>query len=187
MIDYEGQIVYAVTSLLTTENEESIDELLGNVFQKQNDKITAITKVNLYSLPSDDEGEVVAALEHGTFLERVAKSDVGWSRIIYNDQYVYAYSDELTTQLIIETDPSEDVTFLFDEVDEYVTAKIETNLRTFPSTEESEVVYTLPNGEYIRRIGINKITGWSKLEYEGEIVYAMTLYLTTEQIETDIE
>lgn len=187
MIDYEGQTVYAVTSYLTTEIVEQTDEILGNLFKAQTDKVTAKISVNLRSLPTTEDSEVLGTLEHGTFIERVAVSDKGWSKLIYNGQTVYAVSSYLTTQLIIETDPSEDVTFLFDEVDESVTAKIETNLRTFPSTEESEVVYTLPNGEYVRRVGVNKITGWSKLEYEGEIVYAMTLYLTLEQVETDIE
>ena len=182
MLEYNGRTVYAVTSYLTTDEsyQGGPDVVLDNSFVKKSDRVTAKISVNLRSLPSTVEGEVVGTLEKGTFLERVATSDKGWSRLIYNGQQVYAVSNYLTTQLVIETDPSEDVTYLFDEVDEMVTAKIETNLRTFPSTEESEIVYTLPNGEFVKRVGINKITGWSVLEYNGQTVYAMTLYLVTE-------
>lgn len=183
MLEYEGRTVYAVTSYLTTDTtpQDTPDVVLDNTFTGKSDRVTAKISVNLRTLPSTVEGEVVGTLEKGTFLERVAISEKGWSRLIYNGQHVYAVSNYLTTQLIIETDPSEDVTFDFDAVDETVTAKIETNLRTYPSTEESEIVYTLPHGEFVKRIGINKMTGWSKLEYNGETVYAMTLYLTTEQ------
>ena len=65
----------------------------------------------------------------------------------------------------------------FTTVDEQVTAKAETNLRTAPSTEQSEVVHLLVNGEYVRRIGIHS-NGWSKLEYNGQTVYAISSYLT---------
>ncbi|MEG0277514.1 MAG: SH3 domain-containing protein, partial [Coprobacillus sp.] len=61
-------------------------------------------------------------------------------------------------------------------VNENVTAKSETNLRDKPSMDGSQVVYTLKNGEYVKRIGINN-NGWSKLEYNGKTVYAISSYL----------
>ena len=68
-------------------------------------------------------------------------------------------------------------------VDEQVTAKDETNLRSQPTTGEgSSVIYTLKKGEYVKRIGVHT-NGWSKLEYNGQTVYAISSYLTTEQLE----
>ena len=64
----------------------------------------------------------------------------------------------------------------FEKVDEQVTAKSKTNLRTAPDLQESEIVYTLENGEYLQRIGVSQ-NGWSKLLYNGEVVYAVTSYL----------
>lgn len=58
-----------------------------------------------------------------------------------------------------------------------MTAKEETNLRSAPSTTQSKVIYKLTNGEYVKRIGINEASGWSKLEYEGQVVYAISSYL----------
>lgn len=69
----------------------------------------------------------------------------------------------------------------FDPVDETVTAKDVTNLRTEPSTVSDDTIVTqLKNGVIARRTGINESTGWSRLEYEGEILYAVNRYLTTD-------
>lgn len=65
----------------------------------------------------------------------------------------------------------------FEEVSDNVTAKNETNLRTAPSITDSEVVYTLKNGEYVERTGISS-KGWSRLNYNGQTVYAVTSYLS---------
>ena len=59
---------------------------------------------------------------------------------------------------------------------ELVTAKSATNLRTSPSLDDSEIVYTLQAGEYLERIGTSQ-NGWSKLVYKDKIVYAVSDYL----------
>jgi uncharacterized protein YgiM (DUF1202 family) len=51
-----------------------------------------------------------------------------------------------------------------------------TNLRSAPDVNNSEIIYTLENGEYIQRIG-QRSDGWSKLLYNGEVVYAISSYL----------
>ena len=67
----------------------------------------------------------------------------------------------------------------FKKVDEQVTAKEETNLRSLPSQgNESQVMLTLQNGQIARRVGLSD-NGWSRLEYNGETYYAVTSYLTT--------
>lgn len=68
----------------------------------------------------------------------------------------------------------------FTEVEEKVTAKSETNLRDIPSQDtDATVLDTLKNGEVALRIGISD-SGWSKLEFEGKIYYAVSSYLTTD-------
>ena len=68
----------------------------------------------------------------------------------------------------------------FTQTDEQVTAKIEVNLRTLPSTEhkDSKVVHLLKNGETVRRTGIDEKWGWSRVEYEGQTLYCVSSYLT---------
>ncbi|MDE6387122.1 MAG: glycoside hydrolase family 25 [Lachnospiraceae bacterium] len=68
----------------------------------------------------------------------------------------------------------------FTDVNENVTAKDSTNLRNIPSQgAESTIVYTLKNGESVARTGVSD-SGWSRLNYNGQIVYAVSSYLTTD-------
>ncbi len=198
-LSYNGQTVYAITSYLTTEltpvtespetkSESSGSTVAGNTFTSVNDKVTAKIEVNLRNQPTTG-GDVVAVLKNGEFLSRTGTSDKGWSRLIYNGQTVYAVTSYLTTDASpdsVETTGLSDTVPVYDgfaAVDEKVTAKDATNLRTAPSTTNSEVVYTLPSGEFIERIGIHG-NGWSKLIYNGQTVYAISSYLTTATAET---
>lgn len=68
----------------------------------------------------------------------------------------------------------------FTEVNETVTAKEKSNLRDIPSQEEeSTVMATLINGETATRTGISD-SGWSRVEYNGNVYYAVSNYLTTD-------
>ena len=192
-LQYNGQTVYAITSYLTTdlsaqETNQPVtvekDIVEGHEFTPKSDQVTAKEYVNLRVLPTT-ESESVGQLNSGEFVERTAVSNKGWSRLIYNGQTVYAKTSLLSNEVVEQTTPSEPPASSdgYTSVDEQVTAKEETNLRTMPTTEEgSTVVYTLKKGEYVKRIGVHA-NGWSKLEYNGQTVYAITSYLTTEQIE----
>lgn len=69
----------------------------------------------------------------------------------------------------------------FAEADDTVTSKDVTNLRSQPSTADAEnIVAQLSNGEKLSRTGINETTGWSRLDYNGQTVYAVSGYLTTD-------
>ena len=67
----------------------------------------------------------------------------------------------------------------FEERNDRVTAKVEVNLRSLPSTEDPNcvVVATLKNGEYVTRTGINVALGWSRVVYDGQVVYCISSYL----------
>ena len=68
----------------------------------------------------------------------------------------------------------------FKTVNETVTAKEETNLRNLPNQgAESIVLYTLKHGETATRIGVSS-NGWSKLNFQDNIYYAVSNYLTTD-------
>jgi len=189
-LQYNGQTVYAITSYLTTDlaakettttPTQQKDIVAGHEFTPKSDKVTAKEYVNLRVLPTTDS-ESVGKLNSGEFLERTAVSNKGWSRLIYNGQVVYAKTSLLSNEVVTPVTPPTTGDG-YKTVDEQVTAKSETNLRTQPTTGEgSTVVYTLKRGEYVRRIGTHT-NGWSKLRYNGQTVYAITSYLTTEQVE----
>lgn len=189
-LDYNGQTVYAITSYLTTDltQRPQVDTnpnpniVAGNTFTECSDSVTAKEFVNLRTLPTT-ESDIAGTLSAGQFLERTGTSDKGWSRLVYNGQSVYAITSYLTTEYSTD-EPSTETGGAteyndFEPTNDNVTAKIETNLRTAPSTVDSQVVYTLKNGEFVHRIGIS-VKGWSKLEYNGQIVYAVSSYLTTD-------
>ena len=68
----------------------------------------------------------------------------------------------------------------FSDVNETVTAKQSTNLRNIPSQgQDATVVATLSNGETATRTGISN-SGWSRVSYNGQTLYAVSSYLTTD-------
>ncbi|MBR5510255.1 MAG: glycoside hydrolase family 25 [Lachnospiraceae bacterium] len=78
----------------------------------------------------------------------------------------------------VEANPEVGVTF--EEVNEPVTAKDVTNLRSSMNQEtESNLVAKLKNGETVVRIGKGN-NGWSRVEYNGRTLYAVSNYLTTD-------
>ncbi|MBR7132531.1 MAG: SH3 domain-containing protein [Clostridia bacterium] len=178
-----GKTVYAISSYLTTDLSHTPPPQ-NDGYTPVNEQVTAKEVVNLRSA-AGTSAQIVGQLKNGETLTRTAVGNNGWSRLLLNGQTVYAVSSYLTTDLsykppvISEPEPPSDG---FTEVNEQVTAKNETNLRTVPSSKDSNtVVYTLKNGEYITRIGINTASGWSKLIYNGQTVYAITSYLEEKQ------
>lgn len=184
-LSYNGKTVYAITSYLSNEVIEidKPDMVNGMTFTACNDSVTAKMEVNLRALPTTDS-EVVAKLTSGTFLSRTAKSDNGWSRLLYNDSVVYAVSSFLTTtapEIKPQETPSETATITehgmtFTLTTVNVTAKEEVNLRDMPTTSDSNVIYTLKNGEYITKTGVSN-SGWARLEYNGQTVYCIDSFL----------
>lgn len=89
-------------------------------------------------------------------------------------------ADALDSEAPEEAHADVEALMSFTEVNETVTAKESTNLRNIPSQgEDSSVVYTLKNGESVTRTGVSS-SGWSRLNYEGQTVYAVSSYLTTD-------
>lgn len=182
---YNEKTVYAITSYLSNEVIEiqKPDTVNGIVFTACSDRVTAKIEVNLRSLPTTDS-EIMGKLESGTFLERTATSDNGWSRLVYNGHTVYAVTSYLTTsapEIKPSDKPSEQDTVIeydmvFALVTVNVTAKEEVNLRNMPTTSGSTVVHTLKNGEYITKTGVSS-SGWARLEYNGQTVYCIDSFL----------
>lgn len=175
------------------QSEEAPEEASADVealmpFSAVEEEVTAKDATNLRNIPSQgDDSTVVYTLKNGETVKRTGVSESGWSRLIYNDQTVYAVSSYLTTDLGYQT-PSEEVEGAgsgdglktkFAERNEQVTAKIEVNLRALPSVTNPDavVVAVLHNGEYATRTGINVDYGWSRLSYNGQTVYAISSYL----------
>ena len=182
---YGGKTVYAVTSYLTTDlSYKPPEKEPEDGFKAVNEQVTAKSETNLRTVPSSTSPDtVVHTLKNGEVVTRIGTSSSGWSKLLWNGKTVYAVSSYLTTDLTKKeetTSSTESETGLrtqFTDVNEQVTAKSETNLRTLPSVTDSEVVHTLKNGEYVTRTGVST-NGWSRLLWNGKTVYAVSSYLT---------
>ena len=142
--------------------------------------VTAKELVNLHSAASTD-AKIVGTLKNGETLTRIAIGKNGWSKLLYKGKTVFAVSSYLTTDLTPKTTKTQDIVNgqLFTPHTDSVTAKEEVNLRTAPTTD-SEIIALLKHGEFAERIAVSD-KGWSRLLYDGKIVYAVTSYLTTQE------
>ena len=173
------------------EDAEVDVEALMN-FREVNEQVTAKEKTNLRDIPSQgSDSTVMYTLTNGEVATRTGISDTGWSRVVFNGQTYYAVSSYLTTDLSTpepeDSETEEDtIQTKFVDVDEYVTPKDAVNLRTLPSVThaDSQVVIKISNGEQLHRTGINYELGWSRIEYNGQILYCVSSYLMA--IETEV-
>lgn len=183
-LEYNGQKVYAVSSYLTTDMEyQAPDNYVeqASIYQPVNETVTAKKVTNLRNVASASSNDtIVAVLNNGESVTRIGVGSNGWSQVDYNGQTLFAISSYLTTDMgYQQTAPD---TSIYTDVSEQVTPKIECNLRTEPSTQSGDtIVATVKNGEVLTRTGINNNTGWSRLDYNGQTVYAVSSYLTAAQ------
>ena len=157
------------------------------LFSECHERVTAKIQTNLRTWPGTDIGEVVHTLENGEEAIRTGTSDKGWSRVEWQGQVLYAITSYLTTDFTDKQGDDDktvnmdgiEVKTTFTDVNDYVTAKEVVNLRSLPSTthESSRILGTLSAGEKLKRTGVNRELGWSRLEYNGITVYAITSYL----------
>ncbi len=186
---YQDQVCYAVSSYLTTDmnykpGQEEDPDGIQTQFATVNESVTAKVEVNLRLLPSVDheDADVIVLLKNGDVVQRTGISDNGWSRLNYKGTVCYAVSSYLIPVggTPAETQPDPDgIQTEFETVSEQVTAKDAVNLRTLPSTEHPDVkvVHQLQNGQIALRTGINRDLGWSRVEYNGQVLYCVSSYL----------
>lgn len=189
---YDGTATAQDTS--ERENATADIEALMN-FTEVNETVTAKSQTNLRNIPSQgSDSTVMMTLTNGQTATRTGVSTSGWSRVVYNGATYYAVSSYLTTDLstpaqttqsTTETAQTTDSTTTagfrtkFTDVSDTVTAKEMVNLRSKPSVtdEDSVVVATLYAGTNIPRTGINNEYGWSRVEYDGQVLYCVSSYL----------
>lgn len=179
-LSYNGKTVYAITSYLTADKDykPKKDTEVSDGFTPASGEVTAKDETNLRSEPTTNS-TLVATIKNGEFVKRVGVSPIGWTKLLYNGITVYAKTSLLTTEIISKPQENTPVSDGFSPASGKVTAKTETNLRSAPTTNDSQIIYTLKNGEFAELKGKSD-KGWSKLIYNGQTVYAISSYLLTE-------
>lgn len=162
-------------------------------FSQVNDTVTAKDVTNLRSTPGPmDENTVVGQLMNGETLARTGINETyGWSRLEYDGQIVYAVTNFLTTDLsyktpVVAQNPNRVSTqdgriIVFTDCNDMITPKEYVNLRTEPSTSEGDTTVRcqINHGETLHRTGYSQDSGWSRVEYNGEVLYVVSSMVTT--------
>ena len=164
--------------------EVEIDYGASMNFQEVNETVTAKNEVNLRKKPSQDaDSEIIYTLKNGETVQRTGVSPDGWSKIIYNGITCYAVTSYLTTDLTAapQIQPEEDNGFKtkFTPCNEKIAPKEKVNLRNKPSVTDADsvVVVSLEAGQTATRTGINTDVGWSRIEYNGQVLYCVSSYI----------
>lgn len=174
-----------------SEGQEPSAGNAGMTFVSVQESVTPKDAVNLRTAPdTTDEGNIVVKIQNGETLARIGvNNDTGWSRIDYNGQILYAVSQYLTTDLnykppVTPSDPNRVTTasgsvIIFENCDDWITPKEYVNLRTEPSTvqEDATVSCQLNYGEKAHRTGYSADFGWSRVEYNGQVLYVVTSFV----------
>lgn len=163
-------------------SEVQAPQPVDNTYKSVGDRVTAKYQVNLRESATSTSAQV-GVLNAGEYLERTAIGSNGWSKLIFGGKTVYAVSSYLTNeenyQKPQENSQTSSVSDGYTVTNDKVTPKNSVNLRCEPTTN-SQVVAEITNGTVLERVAKNNDKGWSKISYNGEILYAVSQYLTTD-------
>lgn len=175
-----------------TDNDGSGQKTNENamVFTECEDTVTPKELINLRSTPSTTADNVVTQAANGELLHRNGiNNDTGWSRVEFNGQVLYAVSSYLTTDLTAQppaaspdassVSTKDGRTIVFVDCDDNISPKMYVNLRLEPSTSEGNdtVHCRLEYGQVVHRTGVSEDSGWSRVEYDGIVLYVVTSYM----------
>lgn len=163
----------------------AMGELSGNA-KWDTDRIERICKIWVSWYPSEPYPQTAQASYTGThamwqYTNRGTVSGIGKPVDVNVAYFGYEQTaDAQDGQVPEEAHADAEALMNFTDVSEEVTAKDETNLRNIPSQgSDSVIVYTLKNGETVTRTGVSD-SGWSRISYNGQTLYAVSNYLTTD-------
>ncbi|MCM1542353.1 MAG: hypothetical protein NC121_13980 [Blautia sp.] len=175
--------------------QEPVSGTTAMEFTQDNADVTPKDVINLRSEPSTlNADNIVVQAKNGEILNRTGVNEAtGWTRLDYNGETLYAVSQYLTTDLTYKTpvqaaNPNRVSTLdgriiIFTDCSDDITPKEYVNLRTEPSTSEGETTVRcqISNGEVVHRTGYSPDAGWSRVEYNGEVLYVVSSYMYTVQ------
>ena len=152
-------------------------------FTDVNETVYTTDRVNLRKSYSTSS-QKITTLPKDTKLTRTGIASNGWSRVNYNGQTAYVSSQYLSKKASgasteIPTPTENEVKFT--DVKDTMYANQNCNLRKSWSTDSDRVGY-LKKGDEVKRTGTST-NGWSRIEYNGQVVYVMTRLLTKEKPE----
>lgn len=170
------------TNTNTTTPTTTTDEVK---FTDVNETVYTTDRVNLRKSWSTSS-EKITTLAKDTKLTRTGVASNGWSRVNYNGQTAYIYTQYLakdeTQKTDEKTDEKEDEV-KFTDVSKTMYAKQNCNLRKSWSTK-SDLAGYLTKGEEVTVTGTAD-NGWTRIKYKNQDIYVATRLLVDEKPEDD--
>ena len=131
---------------------------------------------------------MITQLKKGDIATCVGVSDNGWAKLEYNGTVCYAvhsYLEKVSEGTSVSASNSSqngstnEIETQFESISDKVTPKEKVNLRRLPSVEDpaAVVVATIHKGDVVERTGINRDVGWSRVIYNGEVLYCVSSYV----------
>ena len=144
----------------TEQTTESQTQTPADSFEECNDTVYVLTKDNAANLrisPSMNASAIATSVVNGTELKRVAVSNDGWSKVVYNDETYYIKTSCVVWESMFEGYVAATGT---------VTLSGNCYVRIAP-TSTNDPVGTLAAGDTIEVIAVNETTGWYKINFDG--------------------
>ncbi len=165
----------------STENNNQTSNDSQAKYTNVNEIVITETNVN-FRREASAKSATYGLLQAGTKLTRTAVGDNGWSKVTYNGKTGYVSSQYLKKESDNATaTTNQDVKFK--DVNEKMYASQNCNLRKSWSTDSDKVGY-LDKGQEVTRTGVAD-NGWSRITYNGQVVYIATRLLTSTKPEED--
>lgn len=163
----------------TTNNNTTTNEVK---FTDVNETVYTTDRVNLRKSYSTSS-EKITTLAKDTKLTRTGIASNGWSRVNYNGQTAYIYTQYLAKEenQKPEEKPEEEVKFT--DVNKTMYAKQNCNLRKSWSTK-SDLAGYLTKGEEVTVTGTAD-NGWTRIKYKNQDIYVATRLLVAEKPEEE--
>ena len=175
-----------------------IEPTSGNAsmkFDSVSETVTAKDVASVRLAPNvNDVYNIYGQIKKGDTIKRIGVNEqTGWSKVEYNGRTGFALTQFLTTDMdydkVLVTDPNNRVTtqdgyvMIFADCDDNVTPRDNVNLRTEPSASDgnASVIIKIKKDTVLHRTGISPDSGWSRVEYEGQIAYVVTGYMNVVQ------
>ena len=163
--------------------EDVLEENVNTVtFKDVNETVYAITTVNIRA-GSNVNDALLATYHKGDSILRTGIGDNGWSRVWYNNQDAYMWSEYISTTKPVEEKPVEEKPVeekpVYEKVNQIVYATTGVNVRTGPGINY-DIYKTLSMGDSVIRIGIGD-NNWSKVFINNKEYFIKTSYLSLEK------
>ena len=168
-INYNGLVGFVYSDLLTLKNPNSETE--GVKITAVNETVFVVKDANVRKSWSD-KSDILDTLKAGTNLVRTGICDNGWSRVTYNKQDAYIFSDLLTKK-----DPKPDKTVKIYKANGYAWTVTKANVRE-SFTVDSKSLGVLEKGSGIKITGVTD-NNWSRVDYNGKVGFIHNDLLTS--------